>query len=730
MRTFLLALRQFLLFYFHLLVNTVRGIFMAPRDLGSSFNNPLLARSVLPHGAPPLDKLKAEYFLPAIQAGIAAAEKEVAAIRDNPAAPSFENTIEALEFSGAALGRVSKMFSCITGAKTNDALRDIEPKINVMLTRHGNNILMDDALFARVKAVHDVRDRLKLTSEQKMLLEETYKGFVNSGALLDADDKKEMARISERLSELSTQFENNTVKAADAWQKIVSDEKELAGIPARAKNGYKAAAEAAGLKGKWLIKLMPPPSDIYQYCENRALREEVYMADNSIASKPPFDNHPVVLEIAKLRRKKAEIMGFPNYAAYKLDDAMAKTPQAVIGLLEKNLAAYRPAAEKFLQQVKDYAQKTDGLTDLKPWDLPYYSRRLKEETFKLDLEELRPYFDLEKVLDGMREHAEKLFNIKMTETKGKYPVYDADVKVYEVTDNRTGKMVGLFYADYFARPGAKSDGAWMSTLRQRGNEDGENKFALVYNVCNFAKPTKEHPTLLSLDEVRTTFHEFGHALHALLAEGNYPSLTCTSVKRDFVEAPSQLQENWIKEKEVLDTFARHYKTGQPLPAELVKKIDDMENFDAAWQGLRQTFFGLLDMKWHTADPAQVKSIEAFEDEVVARATLFPRLAAPMSVRFGHLFAGGYAAGYYGYKWAEVLEADIFTAFQKNGLYDPATAQRLRETIYAKGGTVDPEELFEAMMGRKPDPDALFRREGLLPPPAGKKGPDAPRPPAP
>ncbi len=679
----------------------------------SLLDNPLLAPFSLPNGAPPFDKIKTEHFLPAIKAAIKESEHEVAEIKNNRAAPTFENTIEALEFSGSLLGRVERVFSLIAGTKGNDATRDIDAEISVLGTKHGNDIMMDDALFARVKAVYDQRDKLKLTPEQSMLLKETYKEFVDSGALLSPAAKQEMRDISEKLSELSTSYDQNSVKSTDAYQKVIDKESDLAGLPERAKNDYKDTAEAAGLAGKWLIKLSPPPTDILTYCENRALREEIYRANNSIACQGEFDTHPVVLEIARLRQRQGEIMGYPNYAAFSLNDTMADSPEAVMDMLEKNASVYKPAAEKFLKQVADYALKTDGITEIKPWDFAFYSRKLKEDTFKLDLEELRPYFDLEKVLEGVRTHAEKLFNIKLTEVKGKYPVYDPDVKVYEVKDNKTGQMIGLFYADYYARPGAKGGGAWEDQIRNRGIEDGENKFAIVYNSCNFAKPTKDQPTLLSLDEVRTTFHEFGHALHVLLAEGDYPSLTGTNVKRDFVEAPSQIQENWTREKEVLDTFAVHYKTGKPLSTDLIQKINDMENFDVAYQGLRQTFFGLLDMKWHTTNPATVKTVEELEDGVVAKASLFPRLSAPMSVNFGHIFSGGYAAGYYGYKWSEALEADMFTAFKKNGLYDRATADKLR-TLLSKGGTVDPMDLFIAYMGRKPDPNALFRREGLLP----------------
>ena len=683
----------------------------APLDDNSS--NPLLTPSSLPYGAPVLDQLKPEYFLPAVKTAIGMAESEVEVIKNNKAAPTFANTIEAFEFSGRTLGRITALFNCLAGAKISKPISDIEEELNTLVVRHSNNIVMDAGLFARIKAVYDQRDKLGLTTEQQMLLKKTYTSFVRNGALLDAAGKEELRKISERLTTLGTTYKNNALKSTAAYQKVIENESDLAGIPDRARHDYKAAAEEAGMPGKWLIKLSPPPLDILDYSENRSLRAEIYRAMNNVGSVPPFDNGPLVLEIVRLRQRKAELMGFSNYAAYTLDERMAKTPQTVMDLLETNLAVYKPAAEKFLQQVKGYAQKTDGVTDLQPWDFSYYSRKLKEETFKVDVEELRPYFDLEKVLEGMRIHAEKLFNITLTETKGKYPVYDPDVKVYEVKDNKTGKIIGLHYADYFARSGEKRSGAWMDSFRDRGLENGENKFAITQNICNFTKPSKGQPTLISLDEVRTTFHEFGHALHALLAEGNYTSLTGTNVKWDFVETPSQLLENWAKEKEVLDTFAVHYKTGERLPADLIKKINDMDNFDAAYVGLRQTFLGMLDMKWHTTDPATIKSIEDLEDGVGARANLFPRVGAPRSLNFGHLFAGGYAAGYYSYKWAERLEADIFSEFEKKGLYDRETADRLR-IFYSGGSTKEEEQQFRDMMGRDPDPNALFRREGLLP----------------
>lgn len=712
-------------------------------------DNPLLSPLTLPNGAYPLDSVKPEHYLPALRKGIEEARAEVATIKNNPEAPNFKNTIEALEFIGKTKNLVESVFGNISGANINDELQAIEDDMDKESVNFSSELMLDPVIFSRVKAVYDARASLTLTPEQNMLLEETYKGFVRSGAELDEAGKKRFHEISEKLSELATAYKNNTLASVKAYKKVIDNEDDLKGVPERAKANYRAAAEKEGLQGKWLIRLSPPPVDILQYAENRALREEIQRAVGSVAWKKPQsklgaafekaanwllrktpeekpDNAPVVMEMVKLRHEKARLLGFENYAAFVLDNRMAKTPETVTQFLDKNESVYRPAAEQFLQKVKDYALKTDGVKDLQPWDMAYYGRKLKEETYNIKLEELRPYFNLEKVLDGLRQHAEKLFNIEMQETKDKYPVYHPDVKVYEIKDKASGEMIGLFYADYFARPGAKRSGAWMNNIRGRGLEDGENKFAHVVNVCNFQKPPEGKPCELPLDEIRTVFHEFGHGLHSLLSKGNYKSLTGTNVKWDFVELPSQLQENWAQQKEVLDTFARHPVTNEPLSDELIKKIHDMENFDAGYFGLRQTFQAKLDMTWHTTNPDKIGSVEELEDAVLASSWLFPRTAGPMSTNFGHLFSGGYAAGYYSYKWAAVLDADIFEPFKEKGLYDEELKTRLRSTIYTQGGTVEPSKLFEDMMGRAPDQDALFRREGLLP--ANNNAPAKAKPP--
>jgi len=689
--------------------------------------NPLINPPKLPHGAPPLDQVKPEHYLPALKQGIEEARAEIAAIKNNKTPATFENTIEALEFSGRLLDRTLTIFGNISAANSNEEMRKIEQELNVLAVQFGSEKMMDADLFKRVKEVYDQRDSLNLQGEKKVLLEETYKAFVRSGALLDDAQKQRLREIKEEMSKLRTTYKNNVLASTEASVKVVDTLEELKGIPQDEIDDFRRAAEEAGLKGKYLIKMSPPPTTVMTHAENRALREDVSRTLSNIAYKDKYDNCDVVMQIAKLRHEAAQIMGYNTHAEFVLSDRMAKDPKTVEDFLAKNKEGYRPAAEAYLQKVKDYAKKEDSITDLKPWDVAYYGRKLKEETFNVNLREVQEHLDLEKVLDGLRTHAEKLFNIKMTETKDKYPVYHEDVKVYEVTDAKSGEMIGLFYADYYARPGAKRSGAWMNTFRNRGLEDGENKFSIVTNVCNFRKPTEDNPTLLTIDQLRTVFHEFGHGLHALLAKGDYPSLTGTNVKWDFVELPSQLQENWAKEKEVLDTFATHYKKKTPLPADLIQKINDLENFDAGYMGLRQTFFGMLDMKWHNNDPKNIKSVEQLEDDLIRDVWLFERTGGPMSTSFGHIFSGGYSAGYYSYKWAEVLEADMFEEFVEKGLYDRETGDRLRNTIYAQGGTRDPMEIYKEAKGREPDPNALFRREGLLPPENDNNKPEAKAP---
>lgn len=676
--------------------------------------NPLLNPPKLPNDAPALDIIKVEHFMPAIKEAVKQARADIDAIKNNAEAPTFANTIEALEFSGHAMGRVARVFSNLSSSHADDALRAIEEEFENETVKFGNDVSLDADLFARVKDVYDNRAAFNLTPVQNRLLENTYKGFVRGGALLDAAGKQRIREINEKMSELTTRYSQNVLKSTTAFEKVIDDEALLAGLPERVKNNYKANAEAKGLQGKWLIKLMPPPLDIATHAENRSLREEIYRARLDVAYKDKFDNSQIILDIVRLRHERANLLGFGTHADYVLSERMAKSRKTVEDFLATNKIAYRAAAEDHKRDVEAFA-KTKGFTDaLQPWDFAFYERMLQEDKFSLEVEHLRPYFDLEKVLAGMFGHAEKLFGIKLTEQPaGKYPVYHADVKVYEVNDAKTGELLGVFYGDYYARSGFKRGGAWMSSFRGREGD----AVPLVINNCNYEKPANGQPTLLSFDEVTTLFHEFGHGLHELLSKGPYPSLNGTNVKWDFVELPSQVQENWARKKDVLDTFAHHYKTGDALPADMIQKLIDMDNFGAGFFGLRQAFLGLLDMAWHTTDPATIKNIEEIEDKIVAEAALFPRVAGPMSSAFSHIFAGGYSAGYYSYKWAEVLDADVFAAFEKSGdLYHPDLSAKLR-ALYERGDNEDPAELFRQMMGRDPDAAALFLRQGLTPPAA-------------
>jgi peptidyl-dipeptidase Dcp len=679
------------------------------------FNNPLINPPSLPEGVPPLDLVKTEHLLPALRFGMEAEKKKIEAIKNNPEEPDFANTLEAMESAGAELSLIRSVFGAICSANTNDEVRAIEETCEMELSQHASAIMLDAALFARIKSVYDKRDSLPLDADQKLFLDDTYKAFVRSGALLNPAEKERFRAIDESLAQLTTKFSQNEVKATNSYKKLVKSEDDLAGVPERAKKIYRAAAEENGFPDAYLILLEPYPLDIFTHAENRALREEIYRAASGLCCGGEYDNRAIVMEIARLRHERARLLGFATHADFVLAERMAGDTQTVSDFLERNLATYKPAAEKELAAIKALALDKDGIADLKPWDVGFYARLLKERAFDLDLETLRPYFELQNVLNGLRDHAEKLFGIELREEKtGKYPILHPDMKVYEVFDKASRRLMGIFYADYFARPGAKRGGAWMSDFRLRSQLDGRDRIPLICNSCNFAKPTPEQPALLSLDDVRTVYHEFGHALHGLLSETRYPSQSGPNVKWDFVELPSQLQENWILEPEVLNAFARHYKTGEILPLEIVAKIKKMEIFGAGRFGLSQTHHALLDMAFHAADPGAIPSVEALEKSIDARASLLPREEGLLSTIFGHIFAGAYSAGYYSYKWAEGLEADVFERFKEKGLYDPATSSRLRGTIYGKGASVNEMDLFIALMGRKPDPDAMFRREGLEP----------------
>ncbi|MBI1215562.1 MAG: M3 family peptidase [Alphaproteobacteria bacterium] len=682
----------------------------APQD------NPLLRSFTAPHGAPPLDVVQPAHFLPAIRDAVENARKSIAVIRDNAAPADFENTIEALEFSRYPLRRISNIYTNLSAVKNSDALMEAGGEIKSALSRHASDMMTDAKLFARVKSVYGARGKLKLDGEQAMLLERTYRAFVRNGALLGDNAKAALTELDAQIAARTTDFQNNMLKSIGGYKKIISDESALAGVPERLKTQYREAAEEAGLSGQWLVRLLPPPHDLLESAQNRALREEIYLAMGNVANGGAHDNNPVVIEIARLRHEKAKLLGYENYAAFILEERMAKTPAGVLDFLDKTEAVYRPAAEAQLKEIRALAREEDGIADFQPWDFTYYNRKLQEKTYGIDVEELRPYFPLENVLEGLRIHVGKLFDITLDEQPaGKYPVYHQDVRVYEVADRSGGEILGVMYGDFYARPGEKGNGAWMDVFRNRGMKDESgDDFAIIINCLNLAKPTAETPSLLSLEDVRTVFHEFGHGLHAILARGKYATQNGINVKWDFIELPSQLQENWVLEESVMRGFAKHCKTGETLPAGLMEKAIRLETFNAGYNGMLLNFRSVLDMTWHMTDPADIESAAKLEEAVAKTDSIFPPGRTLKSTSFDHIFCGGhdYAAGYYSYKWAEVLDADIFESFREKGLYDKETAQRLREIIYAKGATVEPDELFREMKGRDPDPDALFRREGL------------------
>lgn len=673
--------------------------------------NPLLQEFTPKHNAPPFDQVREEHYMPAVQATIAEARANIEKIKTNPENPTFENTIEAMEHASERLGMVSGIFYNQLSAASTDAMETLAQEIGPVTSNFGSDVIMDAALFKRVKAVYDARDKLNLTGEQATVLEDSYKGFVRGGALLDEAGQQRLREINERLSVLGPEFSKNVKKSSEAFTLVIEDEKDLAGLPPSAIDGAAMEAEERGQKGKWIFTLdYPSYGPFATYADNRTLREKMWRAFASRAYGDAYDNCAGILEIVRLKDERAKILGYKNHADFVLEQRMAKSPDTVMGFLKKLLNTYKPAAEKDLADLKAFA-KTKGFDgELQPWDIGYYSEKMKEELFAFSSEDLRPYFPLERVLDGTFTHFSRLFGIKFTQAD--YPLWHPDVMAYDVTDEKTGEFMGLFYADFYPRKG-KKPGAWMTSYREQGVFSDGEKRPFVAIVCNFTKPTKDAPSLLTHDEVLTLFHEMGHAMHMMLSNVTYPSHAGTSVRWDFVELPSQVQENWAYTRETLDLVSGHYKTGEKIPQDLITKVNDAKNFFVGWMGLRQTNLGLLDMAWHTAEPSAVTDVAAFEDNATKDSTLFKRMGGPTSASFSHIFGGGYSAGYYSYKWAEVLDADTFAVFEENGLYDPETAKRYREEILAKGGSEDPAVLYRNFRGRDADPDALLRREGLL-----------------
>jgi len=659
----------------------------------------------------PFHEIKAPHFLPALGSGIARAKAALAAIKGRSGAPGFEDTITALELAVAPAYDVAYVFSALRGANGDDAMQALAKEIMPKLVELSSDINLDDDLFARVKAVHDKRQSLGLSVEKTTLVEQTFRGFKRGGALLSAADKQKLRKLDEELSTLGPRFAEHALKATNEFELVVTDEKRLAGMPASLTSG---AAEAAKAKKKngWLFTLQAPCIvPFLKYADDRELRREMWTAYNSRCVSGPYANGDLVLKIAALRYERAKLLGYDSHAHYQMEERMAEHPDKVRAFLRRLLEKARPAADAEMKELREYAAGKGGPTELMPWDYAYWANKLKEERYAFNAESLRPYFSLDRVLEGAFEHAKRLFGLTFTRSK-EYPIYAEDVMVFEVKDE-LGRFMGLFYADFHPRP-TKAGGAWCTRFKPQYREGAADHRPHVSIVCNFSKPTGGQPSLLTFSEVTTLFHEFGHALHSLLSKVEHRSLSCTSVFRDFVELPSQIMENWCREKEGLMLFARHHATGEVLPAALIDKLIRAENFHAGYLMLRQLRFAMLDMAWYGADPRGVKDVDAFERAAVKETDLLPHVpGTSVSTSFEHIFVGGYSAGYYGYKWAEVLDADAFELFKEKGIFDRDVATRFQRAVLERGGSEHPMRLYREFRGREPDPDALLRRSGLI-----------------
>ncbi|GET27260.1 M3 family metallopeptidase [Prolixibacter sp. NT017] len=674
-------------------------------------SNPLLMKWNTPHETAPFNLIKTEDFVPAIDVALAEARKDVDAIINNPEPATFQNTIEALEVSGEQLDRVTGVLFNLNSAETNKELQAVAREVSPKLSEFGNYVSLNEDLFKRVKAVYDKRESLDLTPEQAKLLENSYKGFVRRGANLQGEAKKRYAEITTELAQLSLKFGENVLEETNAFELLITDEKDLSGLPEAVREAAQQLAKSKGKEG-WMFNLQYPSYlPFMKYADNRELREKMYRAYTSRAFKDnEYNNEEIIHKIVNLRLEKANLLGFKSHADYVLSERMAETPEKVNSFLEELHEASKPYAEKEFKEVTDFA-KANGLKgDLQRWDWAYYSEKLKAEKYGFDEEEVKPYFQLEKVREGVFELAHRLYGLNFKENKD-IQVYHPDVTAYDVF-NADGSFLSVLYLDFFPREG-KRGGAWMNDFRAQSNINGKMERPIITVVTNFTKPTETKPSLLTFDEVETFLHEFGHSLHGMLANTVYPSMSGTGVYRDFVELPSQIMENWATEKEWLDLFAVHYKTGEKIPAELVDKLIKARNFQSGYLSERQLSFGMDDMAWHSITKPVTEDVISFERRVMDKTELFPHVdGSCFNTAFSHIFAGGYAAGYYGYKWAEVLDADAFSMFKKNGIFDKATAESFRKNILEKGGTQHPMELYKAFRGQEPTVDALLERSGL------------------
>jgi len=671
-------------------------------------NNPLLT----PFETAPFSKIKNEHFSPAIHHFIAVTKTQINEISENKEAPTFKNTIEALDGTGIQLDRITSIFFNLNSAETNDEIQKIAQEISPALSDFKNDLLLNEKLFKRVKQVYENRTSLSLNKEQTMLLKKSYIGFTRNGANLSYKDKDKLREIDGKLSKLKLQFGENVLAETNKFYLQITNEKELSGLPDGVIEMAAQTAKEKKMTG-WVFTLdYPSYVPFVTYSNLRELRKKITIAFGQRAFKNNVnDNKASILEIVNLRHQRAQLLGYPSHAHFVLEERMAKTPEKVLEFLTELLEKAKPAAQSEFKKLEDFAKELDGIDQLEKWDAAYYSEKLKQKLFDLDDEKLKPYFKLENVIEGVFKIANKLYQLNFKEV---YDVdtYHKDVKTYEVTDQNKD-FIALFYADFHPRAGKRS-GAWMTSFKAQYKSNTKNERPHISNVCNFTKPTKSKPSLLSFNEVTTLFHEFGHGLHGMLANTTYKGLSGTNVSWDFVELPSQLLENWCYEKEALELFAKHYKSDEVIPMELIEKIKDSATFHEGMQTLRQISFGLLDIAWHGKDPSNIKNVKEFETLSFSATQLYPDVKNNcMSTSFSHIFQGGYSAGYYSYKWAEVLDADAFKYFKDHGIFNKKIAAKFKDTVLSQGGTCDPLELYIKFKGSKPNPEALLKRAGLI-----------------
>jgi len=689
------------------------GLALALTTVSCKMENPLLQESTLPYGAPQFDKIKTEHYLPAFEQGIKEAKAEIDAIVSNPEAPTFGNTIEAMEFSGETLDRVASIFYNLLEADTNEQMQEIAEKVSPMMTEYSMYVSLNEKLFEKVKTVWNSREELGLDRDQMRILDNAYKGFVRGGANLSPEDKEKYSKLQEELSLIQLQFGKNALAATNAWCLNLTDEADLAGLPAYVRDMGASTAAEKGQTG-WTYDLSAPSCGPFlKFSERRDLREKVYMAYNTRAVSGEFDNSEICCRIAALRLETAKLLGYETYADYVLEERMAKDVATVKDFMAQLRDPSLPVARQEVAGICAFARENgfEGET-LQPWDFSFWSEKYKDAKYALSDEQLKPYFRLEDCIDAVFGLATRLYGITFEE-RNDIPVYQKDVKVFDVKDE-DGSHLALFYCDFFPRA-SKRGGAWMTTFRGQSIKDGVERRPFVSIVTNFSKPTATAPSLLTHDELTTFLHEFGHSLHGILAEGRYGSITGTSVNHDFVELPSQIMENWGYEPEYLKPFARHYETGEEIPSELIDKIVASKNYLAAYYQMRQLDFGTMDMAWHTLGEVPSVSTREFEKAVLAPSAVLPVVPETcFCTTFSHIFNGGYAAGYYSYKWAEVLEADAFSLFEEKGIFNREVSDSFRREILSKGSSDDESVLYRNFRGHDPQPKALLEKLGIIP----------------